>query len=459
MMHDTETTTAPAATSPATDTAKPAPAATRRRGRTPKAPPPVKKTRKRRDWGGTIFVRPDRPGTLWARWTDATGKTCVRNTKTADRTAAERFLAIETAKVAADEARGVRAVTIREFWDEVSDFAKARLAPRQFPNHAAQIRRCADAFPGVPMYAIEKASLVAYFHQIRATGRRLASPDATPHAGPVVPLSHATLVRHRAALGKLWAEAIERRAALVNVPLSVPLSAFGKRQEKEPRYFTPEQLAKLYLHLPEEITALVTLLAETGARFSEIAGEHRKVADTRKRLHAGGLTWTDVADDNGAVTFANPKNGRARTVPTTERARAVLRALRAGRVVPLCGEDRVLAKLPTSHGHCLALFHKALEDAGLAKAGFHALRHAYCAGLVSAGVPLNVVMQLAGHSSLALTSRYARHSPESAAVQAVRALEAARASGSAPSAARRSATGRAAPRRRPAAPDSQAQTA
>jgi len=334
----------------------------------------------------------------------------------------------------ADATRGVRSVTIRDFWKEVRDFARARLAPRQFPNHEAQVIRCADAFPNVPMYRIEKTSLVAYFHQIRAEGRRLAAPDGKAHTGPVVPLSHATLVRHRAALGKLWDEAIERHAAVTNVPLSVPLTEFGKRQEKEPRYFTHEQLAKLYEHLPAEIAPLVVLLAETGARFAEIAGEHRKGATARKREIAGGLAWTDIAEGDAAVTFANPKNGRARTVPTTEKAREILASLRKRRVVPLRGEDRVLAGFPTSHGYCLRLFHKALENAGLPEAGFHALRHSYCAGLVATNVPLNVVMQLAGHSSLALTTRYARHAPASAAVQAVRALEQARASATAPKA-------------------------
>ncbi len=398
-----------------------------------KAPP---KTRVRRAWGGSIFVRNDRPGGfLWARWRDSTGATRVLNLKTKDKVEAERRLAIETGRVKADAERGVRAVTLREFWDEVKDLAEARLGARQLPNHRAQVLRCADAFPDVPLYAIQRPSLEAHFLKIKNEGKRLASPDGKPHTGPVVPLSPATLVRHRAALGFIWAQAIERGAALVNVPLSVPISAFGKRQEREARYFTTEQLAKLYAHLPNSIAPLVVLLGELGARFAEIAGEHRKGEIV------GGLRWDQVAADNSAVTFVRTKNGRVRTVPTTERARAVLGALRKRRVVPLRGEDRVLADYATSYTFVRREFDTAVADAGLPKCGLHVLRHAYCAGLVSANVPLNVVMQLAGHSSLALVTRYAKHAPASAAVQAVRALEQSRASGKGRTRATRPAKG------------------
>src|SRR5262245_47118488 len=122
------------------------------------------KTRVRRDWGGTIYQRNDRPGGLWsAKWKDSTGKVHVINTKTTDKAAAERLLAVETGKVATDTERGVRAVTLTDFWNEVEPLARARLVHRQFPNHRAQVLRCADAFPNVSIYEIQRPSLEAYF--------------------------------------------------------------------------------------------------------------------------------------------------------------------------------------------------------------------------------------------------------------------------------------------------------
>lgn len=47
------------------------------------------------------------------------------------------------------------------------------------------------------------------------------------------------------------------------------------------------------------------------------------------------------------------------------------------------------------------------EDAGLPHVRLHDLRHAYGTWLAESGVPLTDVRDLMGHSSLAVTSRYA----------------------------------------------------
>jgi integrase len=58
-------------------------------------------------------------------------------------------------------------------------------------------------------------------------------------------------------------------------------------------------------------------------------------------------------------------------------------------------------------------FERAVKKAGLAsKFRYHDLRHTYCSRLVSAGVPLLEVQQLAGHASFQTTLRYAHLSPD-----------------------------------------------
>ncbi len=58
-------------------------------------------------------------------------------------------------------------------------------------------------------------------------------------------------------------------------------------------------------------------------------------------------------------------------------------------------------------------FEKAARKAGLRPAfRYHDLRHTYCSRLVSAGVPLLEVQQLAGHKSYSTTLRYAHLSPD-----------------------------------------------
>ncbi len=364
--------------------------------------------RTRRPLGGSVFQRSGRPG-WYIKYADPlTGKP-RRRYGGDDRESAERALAQVTSSVAADEKRGVRDVTIETFWREVEDVFRGRLSARQFPNVAAQVLRCDAAFRGVSMYRIDRAALEAYFEALRREGVRAAAPEGKPAGtGKLRPLSVSTLTRHKAALAKLWDAAIDRNAASVNPLRRI---ALGKAQEKEPNFLTVEQVRKLYAHTPATIRAFVVLVGETGARFGEVAG----------------LRWDQLAAGDAAVTFQHTKSGRTRRVPLTERARTALAELRSKRVAPMTGEDLVLAGHPLSHSYVLRTFRVGLKSAGLpTKVRLHDLRHSFASQLVQAGVALSVVAQLLGHSSLVVTSRYARHAPASLAVLAVQELERAR---------------------------------
>jgi integrase len=51
-------------------------------------------------------------------------------------------------------------------------------------------------------------------------------------------------------------------------------------------------------------------------------------------------------------------------------------------------------------------FRKAVKLSGIPKITFHQLRHTFCSRLADAGVPLPVIQDLAGHSSIMMTRRY-----------------------------------------------------
>jgi hypothetical protein len=107
-----------------------------------------------------------------------------------------------------------------------------------------------------------------------------------------------------------------------------------------------------------------------------------------------------------------------RMVPLDEETLAVLDRIAAtrstGRPLPHLRTGRPAQFLFTHHGKRLsqsAVRHelaRAAADAGLGHGTPHQLRHTYATALVNAGVSLQVLMALLGHSSAAMSLRYAR---------------------------------------------------
>jgi site-specific recombinase XerD len=56
--------------------------------------------------------------------------------------------------------------------------------------------------------------------------------------------------------------------------------------------------------------------------------------------------------------------------------------------------------------------HRACKRAGIKEVQWHCLRHTFASHLVMAGVPLKAVQELLGHSTQAMTERYAHLTPD-----------------------------------------------
>lgn len=369
--------------------------------------PPEVKTRKRRDWGGTIFVRPDRPGTLWARWKDSTGKGRVRNTGTTDRVAAERLLAAWTGEVAEDVDRGVRKVTAREFLEK--DFLPVlakRVVPAHFANVASQLggpvgaddKRhggFCDWLGSLPLYEVGTDKIERYFADLQS-GEDAVSP--------------ATVARYAAALSGFFRAAVDAKAAREN---PVRRARLPKVQQFEPHAMTPADVDRVISNVPEHARTAFVLLADLGLRLGELLA----------------LSWQHVAEDGSQVAIVGTKSGRTRAVPTPQRARELLVEMRKARVLPLRGMDFVVTR-PRSKSRLQRLFRDAAKNAGLpvtpdspVGVRIHDLRHAYASQLSRNGVALSIVASLIGDSLQVTSSRYARHVPASEAVRAVASLE------------------------------------
>lgn len=133
----------------------------------------------------------------------------------------------------------------------------------------------------------------------------------------------------------------------------------------------------------------VQLAALTGMRRSEIL-----------RLQPSDLV-------GGAIVLgSNTKSGRPRIVPLPPQALRIAR-----RRLPWMLTARTLTRR----------WNAARQAAGLPGVRLHDLRHSYATWLAAAGVPLTGIRDLLGHSSLAVTSRYA-HSARPDLVAATRKL-------------------------------------
>jgi integrase len=106
-----------------------------------------------------------------------------------------------------------------------------------------------------------------------------------------------------------------------------------------------------------------------------------------------------------SVASGYTKNGDPRTNPMTERLERVLREWK----IASKGDGRGLVFGPYRYREP---FERARNAAGLGKeVVFHTLRHTYISRLVSAGVDIRTVQELAGHRTIAMTMRYAHLAP------------------------------------------------
>ena len=145
----------------------------------------------------------------------------------------------------------------------------------------------------------------------------------------------------------------------------------------------------------DHLTPMVLLSLNTGLRRGEVFN----------------LTWDHVNFQTRIVTVdgKGTKTRQTRHIPLNDEACIVLKAWRAQST----SEGFVF---PGKNGHRLDNVRKAwagvLQEAGITGFRWHDLRHDFASKLVMAGVPLNTVRDLLGHSTMTMTLRYAHLAPD-----------------------------------------------
>ncbi len=134
------------------------------------------------------------------------------------------------------------------------------------------------------------------------------------------------------------------------------------------------------------------------------------------------LKWSDVELVGGMLTVRGEeaKNAQTRHIPLNTEAVAVLRAWQTSLpiVVDVGKAGDYVFPSPYAPNQPLDDIKKGwgplLKSAAIERFRFHDLRHHFASRLVQAGVDLNTVRELLGHSDIKMVLRYAHLAPENA---------------------------------------------
>lgn len=185
------------------------------------------------------------------------------------------------------------------------------------------------------------------------------------------------------------------------------------------RFFTRDEVDAIRDLMAEPYRTAVVLLVGSGLRFSELAGLHMSRVDFAESV----ITVTETLGRDGRSIKPYPKSKKPRRVgPYASWVGEVLARLRDDRGtakgcgLPHTGDRRPCRSGPlvlvTSTGspldrhNMLRAFKAAAKRAGIDEGRTHDLRHTFASWLRHAGVELDVVQGLLGHSSIVTTQRY-----------------------------------------------------
>ncbi len=189
-------------------------------------------------------------------------------------------------------------------------------------------------------------------------------------------LSPAAINRYVALLRRVGN--LAERWGWTDLPLGRRIQLLPERSERHV-YLTVAQLKRLAAAADPVTRDMITFSVLTGLRLGEL------LALVPEQIRDGLL-----------VLDAGTKSGRPRGIPLPPEAQRIARKRLPWAISRDQLRDRFIA---------------ARTAAGLAHVRWHDLRHTYASWLVQARQPLTAVRDLLGHSSLAVTHRYAHLAP------------------------------------------------
>jgi integrase len=192
---------------------------------------------------------------------------------------------------------------------------------------------------------------------------------------------------------------------------SAPKIEMMPGERRRERVITPEEEARYLGVSAPLLSSIATVLVDTGLRPDECY-----------RLRWEDITWSNGR--NGTLLVTHGKTASARRVlPMAPRVRAILEKHWTAQSRPL---DGWVWPAPTNSGHAetcsIRKQHlKALGLSGVRPFVLYSLRHTFLTRLGASGCDAWTLARIAGHSSIAISSRYV-HPSEDAMLAAISRL-------------------------------------
>lgn len=255
-------------------------------------------------------------------------------------------------------------------------------ADRFLEEYCKTHHKCYMESSGSNIKALKRHLSGKYLHEITPPVIEKFKVERIKEVGP------ATVNRALATLKSLFNRAIDW--AEYDGPNPVKKIKFLKEPNHRLRFLEKEEIAKLIDNSCEQLKPIVIVAVNTGMRLGEILN----------------LKWKDVDLKRDVLYLYNTKNGKKREIPVNAQAKdALIKIQNDKNEYVFCRKDGSLIR------DIRKTFFTALKKSSIINFRFHDLRHTCASQLAMAGVDLNTIRDLLGHSSLEMTLRYAHLSP------------------------------------------------
>ena len=306
--------------------------------------------------------------------------------------------------------------TVGEFLEQwLSDVARHSLRPRTYEGYTIIVRRHLEPeLGGTPLAELSPRDLQAFLARKSTSG---ASPRTVQYV-------HAVL-RRALRDAERWG-LVSRNVATLVTPPRVPHPTI------EP--FPLDEVSRLLMAIRgDRLEALYVTSLGIGLRLGEALGLLWEAVD----LDAGSLVVRNgLQRIEGRLALVEPKSARSRrTIVLPESVRRALADHHAQQTAEREATGRRWQDtglvFTTTRGTAIdprnvtRMFHRHLQQANLPHRRFHDLRHTCATFLLSKGVHPRIVMDILGHSSIAVTMDIYSHvmpGPQQEAAASMEAL-------------------------------------